>query len=72
MLEKTQESLGLQPDQVSNPKGNQPWLFIGRIDAKVEGPILWPPDGKSKLTKKDWLKEKLKAKGEGDSGGLDV
>ena len=21
--------------------------FIGRTDAKVEAPILWPPDGKS-------------------------
>ena len=25
-----------------NPKGNQPWMFIGRTDA--EAPILWPPD----------------------------
>ena len=73
VLEKTLESpLDCREIKPVSPKGNQPWLFIGRIDAKVEGPILWPPDGKSKLTKKDWLKEKLKAKGEGDSGGLDV
>ena len=35
-----------------NPKGNQPWMFIGRTDA--EAPILWPPDMKSRLTGKDW------------------
>ena len=26
-----------------NPKGNQPWIFIGRTDAEPETPILWPP-----------------------------
>ena len=36
-----------------NPKGNQPWLFIGRTDAEAEAPILWPADGKSRLTGKD-------------------
>ena len=35
----------------ANPKGNQPWIFIGRTDAK--GPIIWPPDVKSQLTGKD-------------------
>ena len=34
-----------------NPKGNQPWIFIGRTEA--EAPILWPPDVKSRLTGKD-------------------
>ena len=34
-----------------NPKGNQPWTFIGRTDTKV--PILWPPDAKSWLIGKD-------------------
>ena len=34
-----------------NPKGNQPWVFIGRTDA--EAPILWPPDVKSWLVGKD-------------------
>ena len=32
-----------------NPMGNQPWIFIGRADAKAEAPVLWPPDGKSRL-----------------------
>ena len=36
-----------------NPKENQPWIFIGRTDAKTEAPILWPPDAKSQLTGKD-------------------
>ena len=36
-----------------NPKGNQPWIFIGRSDAEAEAPILWPPDVKSQLIGKD-------------------
>ena len=27
--------------------------FIGRTDAEAEAPILWPPDGKSRLIRKD-------------------
>ena len=51
VLEKTSESvLNSKP---INPKGNQPWIFIGRTDAEVEIPILWPPDVKSWLTGKD-------------------
>ena len=34
-----------------NPKGNQPWIFIGR--AVAEAPILWPPAAKSQLVGKD-------------------
>ena len=36
-----------------HPKGNQPWIFIGRIDFEAETPILWPPDAKSWLIWKD-------------------
>ena len=36
-----------------NSKGNQPWIFIGKTDAKAEAPILWPPDAKSRLIGKD-------------------
>ena len=36
-----------------NPKGNQPWTFIGRTDAEAETPILWPLDVKSWLIGKD-------------------
>ena len=35
------------------PKGNQPWIFIGRTDAKAETPILWSLDVKSQLIGKD-------------------
>ena len=35
------------------PKGNQPWIFIERIDAETEAPILWPPDAKNWLIGKD-------------------
>ena len=43
---KEQEYLFILPRAV-NPKGNQSWIFIGKIDAKAEAPILWPPDVKS-------------------------
>ena len=36
-----------------NPKGNQSRIFIGRTDAEAEVPILWSPDGKSQLIRKD-------------------
>ena len=45
--------LGLQRDQISQFKGNQSWIFIGRTDAEAEAPILWPSDGKSQLLGKD-------------------
>ena len=41
MLEKTLESpLDCKEIKSVNPKGNQPWIFIGRTDAAVEAPIL--------------------------------
>ena len=50
-LENTLESpLDSKEVKPVNPKGNQPWLFIGRTDA--EAPILSPPDAKSQLTGK--------------------
>ena len=36
-----------------NPNGNQPWIVIGRTDAEAEAPILWLPDAKSWLIRKD-------------------
>ena len=42
VLEKTLESpLDSKEIKPVNPKGNQPWIFIGRTDAKVEALILW-------------------------------
>ena len=52
--EKTLESpLDCKEIKPDNPKGNQPWIFIGRIDAEDEALILWSPDAKSQLTGKD-------------------
>ena len=36
-----------------HPKGNWPWIFIGRTDGKAEVPVLWPPDAKTQLSGKD-------------------
>ena len=49
------ESLGLQGDPTSpvHSKGDQPWVFFGRNDAKAESPVLWPPHEKSWLIGKD-------------------
>ena len=33
--------------QPVHPKGDQYWMFIGRTDAEVETPVLWPPHGNS-------------------------
>ena len=54
LLEKTLESpLDCKEIHPVYPKGNQSWIFIGRTDAKVETPILWPPDVKNWLIRKD-------------------
>ena len=45
--EESWEYLGLQGDQSTQPKGNQPWIFIERIDIEAEALILGPPDVKS-------------------------
>ena len=74
MLEKTLKSL-LDGKEIKpvNPKGNQPWIFIGRTDA--EAPILWPPDARSWLigkdpdAGKDW-KQKEKRGGRGWDGKI--
>ena len=54
VLEKTLEGpLDCKEIKPANPKGNQSWLFIGRTDAEAETPILWPPDVKRRLIRKD-------------------
>ena len=54
VLEKTPESfLDYKEIKPVNPKGNQPWIFIGRTDAEARAPVLWPPDAKSRLIGKD-------------------
>ena len=59
VLEKTLESsLDCKEIQPVNPKGNQFWIFIGRIDVEAETPILWPPDAKNWFIWKDPEAEK--------------
>ena len=60
MLESPLDSKEIQP---VHPKGNQPWIFIGRTDAEAETPVLWPLDAKNWLiwkdpdAGKDWMQE---------------
>ena len=54
VLEKTLESpLDCKEIQPVHPKGNQSWIITGRTDAEAEAPVLWPPDSKSWLIRKD-------------------
>ena len=39
--------------QLVHPKGDQPWDFFERTDAKAETPVLWPPHAKHWLSGKD-------------------
>ena len=53
VLEKTLEHpLDHKGIKQVSPKGNQPWIFIGRTHAEVEAPIFWLPDAKSQLAGK--------------------
>ena len=42
--------MGIQP---VHPKGNQSWVFIAMTDVEAETPIVWPPDVKSLLIRKN-------------------
>ena len=61
VLEKTLESpLDLKEIQPVHSKGDQPWDFFGRNDAKAEAPVLWPPRvdiGKDSDAGRDWGQE---------------
>ena len=64
VLEKTLESpLDSKEIKPATPKGNQPWIFIGRTDAEAKAPIVWSPDAKTQLpgknpdAGKDWGQE---------------
>ena len=59
VLEKTLESPLDCKIKTVNPKGNQSWIFIGRTDAEAEAPILWRPDAKSQLIRKDLMLGKI-------------
>ena len=40
-------------------KGNRSWIFIGRTEAEAEAPILWPPDAKNWLVRRDLMLGKI-------------
>ena len=70
VLEKTLESpLDGKETKSVNPKGNQPWIFIGRTEAETKAPILWLLDAKSPFFAKepdagnDWRPEEKGATG---------
>ena len=69
LLEKTLESpLDSKEVKLVHPKGNQPWIFIGRTDAEASNtsatwckePTHW---------KRPWCRGRLKAQGGGSSRG---
>ena len=54
LLEKTLESpLDIKEIKPVSPKGNQPWILIGRTDSEAEAPVVWPSDSMSRLIWKD-------------------
>ena len=54
LLEKILESTqNCKEIKLVNCKGNQPWIYTERTDAETEAPVLWPPDEKSKMIRKD-------------------
>ena len=54
VLEKTLESPSdCKEIQPVHSEEDQPWVFIGGTDDETETPILWPPDAKSGLIRKD-------------------
>ena len=65
VLEKILEGpLACKEIKPVSPKGNQPRMFTGRTDAEAEALVVWPPDAKSQLIRKDpdagkeWRQEK--------------
>ena len=71
VLEKISESpLDSKEIKPVNPKGNQPWIFIGRTDA--EAPILWPLWCEELIHwKRPWLWGRLRVGGESRDRGWD-
>ena len=69
VLEETLESpFDCQEIQPVHPKGNQSWIFIGRIDVEAETPILWPSDAKSWPFEKTLMLGKIEGKGSPGGG----
>ena len=70
VLEKTLESpLDNKEVKSVNPKGNQPWIFIGRKDwCRYSNTLAtWY----NRLVAEDWYWERLRVRREGDNSGWD-
>ena len=72
LLEKTLESL-LDRKEIKpvNLKVNQPWILIGRTDAKGEAPIFWSPNNEQPTHWKDSDAGKDREEGEEGARGWD-
>ena len=67
VLEKTLESsLDCKEIQPVHSKGDQPWDFFGRNDAKAETPVLWPPHRRVDSLEKTLILGGIGAGGRGD------
>ena len=63
VLEKTPEGpLDSKEIKPVNLKGNQPWILVGRTDAKAEAPVFWSSDSNSWLTGKSLMLEKIEGR----------
>ena len=63
VLEKTLESpLDCKEIQLVHPKGDQSWVFIGRIDAEAGTPIVWPPHARVDSLEKTLMLGKIEGR----------
>ena len=62
VLKTLESSLDCKEIKPVNSKGHQSWIFIRRTDAETEAPIIWPPDVKSWLIRKDPVLGKIEGR----------
>ena len=62
LLQTLESPLDYKEIKQFNPKGNQPLMFIGRTDAEVEAPILWPSDGRIDSLEKTLMLGKIEGR----------
>ena len=69
VLEKTVESpLYCKEIKPVSPKGNQPWMFIGRTVAEAEASVVWPSDVNSWLIGKAPMLGRIEGRRRGQQG----
>ena len=70
VLEKTLESpLDGEEIQLVHPKGNEPWIFIGRTDAEAETPILGHMMQRTDSLEKTLMLDNIEGGRKGDDRG---